>query len=313
MPLDLNQEIRQVEKILRRTIPKMIDIELHLEEDLNIINADSSQIEQVMMNLAINARDAMHKGGTLMIETKNVFLDEEYCKTHLEATTGNYVMLGISDNGVGIDKNTLEYIFDPFFTTKDYDKGTGLGLAMVYGIIKNHEGHIMCSSEPGEGTIFKIHFPVFKEEFIERPELEEEIEEIRGGTETILLVDDDEPIRELAEEILKRFGYNVLSVKDGESALKMYQKKKEDISLIILDLIMPGMGGAKCLEEILKINPSQKVIIASGYSSNGSAKDLLEKGAKDFIKKPYEMRPMLAAVRDVLDQKNKRNGKQQTD
>ena len=309
VPVDLNQEARQVEKILRRTIPKMIDIELHLEKDLNVINADAAQIEQVMMNLAINARDAMPQGGKLIIETKNIFLDEEYCKTYLDAVPGDYAMLCISDNGIGIDNNTLEYIFDPFFTTKNHNEGTGLGLAMVYGIIKNHWGHITCNSEPGAGTIFKIYFPVFQEEFVRRPEQEDTIEEISGGTETILLVDDDKPIRELAEEILKMFGYNVLSARDGESALNIYQKGKNHISLIILDLIMPGMGGRKCLEEILKLNPSQKVIIASGYSINGSAQDLLGKGAKDFIKKPYEMRPMLAKVREVLDQKEKNNEK----
>ncbi|MBW1812303.1 MAG: response regulator [Deltaproteobacteria bacterium] len=301
-PVNLNQEAQQVEKLLRRTIPKMIDIELHLEKDLYIINADPAQIEQVMMNLGINARDAMPQGGKLMIETENVVLDEVYCRTHLEAVPGEYVMLSVSDNGTGIDKNTSEYIFDPFFTTKDPSKGTGLGLAMVYGIIQNHRGHISCYSEPGEGTIFKIYFPALKDNYIRHPEQQEKVEEIRRGTETILLVDDENPIRELAKEILSSFGYSVFAAADGESALEIYREKQKHISLIILDLIMPGMGGKKCLEEILKIDPSQKVVIVSGYSVNGSTRDLLKMGAKGYIKKPYEMGPMLAVVREVLDQ-----------
>jgi K+-sensing histidine kinase KdpD len=302
-PVDLNQEVQQVKKILRRTIPKMINIKLHLHENLNNINADPAQIEQVLMNLCINARDSMRHGGNLTIETENVNLDKEYCKTHLEAVPGDYVMLSISDNGTGIDKATLEYIFDPFFTTKDPSEGTGLGLAMVYGIVKNHKGHINCYSEPGEGTIFRIYFPVLIENYVRRMEQQEELEEMRGGTETILLVDDEIPVRELAKEILSSFGYSVFEAVDGESALEIYKEKKKRISLIILDLIMPGMGGRKCLEEILKIDPSQKVVIVSGYSVNGSTNDLIKIGAKGYIKKPYEMRPMLDSVREVLDQK----------
>jgi len=300
-PVDLSQEVKQVKKLLNRTIPKMINFELHLQKNLNSINADPAQIEQVLMNLCINARDSMPQGGNLTIETENVFLDEEYAKTHLEAVPGDYVMLSVSDTGIGIDKTTLEYIFDPFFTTKNHSEGTGLGLAMVYGIVKNHKGHINCYSEPGEGTTFRIYFPVIQENHIKRPEIQEK-PEIKGGTETILLVDDEDPIRELAKEILSSFGYSVFEAVDGESALEIYKEKKKNISLIILDLIMPGMGGEKFLDEILKIDSSQKVIISSGYSVNGSANDLLQKGANGFIKKPYEMRPMLAAVRDVLDQ-----------
>lgn len=299
-PVDLSQEVKQVKKLLKRTIPKMINIELHLQKNINSINADPAQIEQVLMNLCINASDAMPQGGNLTIKTENVVFDKEYCRIHLEAVPGDYVMLSVSDNGIGIDKATLEFIFDPFFTTKDPSKGTGLGLAMVYGIVKNHQGHINCYSEPGQGTIFRIYFPVLQENHIRRPEIQEK-SEIKGGTETILLIDDEDPIRELAKEILGNFGYSVFEAADGENALEIYKEKKKHISLIILDLIMPGMGGKKCLDEILEINPSQKVIISTGYSVNGSMQELLKKGAKGYIKKPYEMRPMLAAVREVLD------------
>jgi CheY-like chemotaxis protein len=202
-----------------------------------------------------------------------------------------------------MDKKLLEHIFEPFFTTKDAGKGSGLGLAMVYGIVKNHGGYITCSSEPGKGTSFKIYFPIIEENG-ERLSEHQEKPEMRGGTETILLVDDEESIRDLAEEILRMFGYTVIAAADGEKALEIYREKKEDISLVILDLIMPGMGGQKCLEEILKIDPAQKVVIASGHSANGPTKNVLETDAKGYIKKPFELEPMLNVIREVLDRKS---------
>ncbi|MBW2003390.1 MAG: PAS domain S-box protein [Deltaproteobacteria bacterium] len=300
-PVDLNNEIEQVSKMLERTIPKMINIELHLSKDIKIINADPAQIEQIMMNLGVNARDAMPNGGRLIFETENVILDEEYCKIHSGSKPGQYVKLSISDNGHGMDKETLRHIFEPFYTTKETGKGTGLGLAMVYGIVKSHNGYIMCYSEPDEGTIFKIYFSIIEKE-AERVESKKEKIPIKGGTETILLVDDEEPIRELCKDILARFGYTVLMASDGESALEIYREKKEEINLVILDIIMPGMGGRKCLEELLKLNPKSRIIIASGYSINGPAKEVLKAGAKGFISKPYDMRGMLQTVRKILDE-----------
>jgi len=300
-PVDLNNEIEQVSQMLERTIPKMINIKLHLAEDINIINADPAQIEQIMMNLGVNARDAMPEGGTLIFETENVILAEEYCKTHLGSKPGQYVKLSISDTGQGMDNETLRHIFEPFYTTKDIGKGTGLGLAMVYGIIKSHSGYIMCYSEPDEGTIFKIYFPVIEKE-AERVGSKEEKVAIEGGNETILLVDDEEAIQKLAEDILTRFGYTVLMASDGETALEIYREKKGEINLVILDIIMPGMGGRKCLEELLKMNPKSRIIIASGYSINGPAKEVLKAGAKGFISKPYDMRGMLQTVRKILDE-----------
>ena len=300
-PMDLNNEIEQVSKMLESTIPKMITIELHLVENLKIINADPVQIEQIMMNLGVNARDAMPDGGRLIFETENVILDEEYCKTHLGARPGQYVKLSISDTGHGMDKEILRHIFDPFYTTKETGKGTGLGLAMVYGIVKSHSGYIMCYSEPDEGATFKIYFPIIEKE-TERVESKKEKVLIEGGNETILLVDDEEAIRELAEDILTRFGYKVLMASDGETALEIYREKKEEINLVILDIIMPGMGGRKCLEELLKMNPKSRIIIASGYFINGPAKEVLKAGAKGFISKPYDMRGMLQTVRKILDE-----------
>jgi two-component system cell cycle sensor histidine kinase/response regulator CckA len=301
-PVNLNQEVEQVEKLLKRTIPKMIEIELHPAEDLETINADPAQLEQVIMNLGVNARDAMPEGGKLLIETESVLLDEAYCREHLGAKAGKYVLLTISDTGLGMDKEILEHIFDPFFTTKEVGKGTGLGLAMVYGIVKSHGGYIMCYSEPGEGTAFKIYFPVMEGEHTDTRAETRRAEPVpAGGRETILLVDDEELLRNVGKEMLERFGYTILLVPDGEGALEVYRGKSADISLVILDLIMPGMGGEKCLGEILKLNPRAKVVIASGYSVNSRAKNALDAGARAFVKKPYEIRQMLRVVREVLD------------
>lgn len=301
-PKNLNEEIQQFEKLLSRTIPKMIHIELSLKEDLNMINADSTQIEQVMMNICINARDAMPKGGEIIIATENVVLNVEYCKSHLGVIPGNYVLLRISDNGTGIDKDTLDHIFEPFYTSKEDGKGTGLGLAMVYGIVQNHKGHIICESESGEGTVFNIYFPVIKEDYVKEQKRVDK-KEIEGGNETILLVDDDDNIREFTKDLLLRFGYNVLSAVDGENAVKLYKEGNGRIPLVILDLIMPGMGGQKCLEEIRKIDPLQKVVIASGYSINSSETEKIKNDYCAHLEKPYKMEQMLAVVRDVLDQK----------
>jgi len=298
-PVDLNHEVAQVEKLLKRIIPKMIKIELHLADTLSTINADPSQIEQVIMNLGVNARDAMPEGGELIIETEKTTMDEEYCNTHLGATPGDYVLLTVSDTGHGMDKDILEHIFEPFYTTKKTGKGTGLGLAMVYGIIKGHQGYITCYSEPGEGTAFKIYLPTIEQE-AESEELKEEKMPV-GGTETILLVDDEQSIRELGKDTLAKFGYKVIMAPDGESALELYREKKKKIDLIILDLIMPGMGGRKCLEKLLKINPQVKALIASGYSVNEPTKEALEAGARGFISKPYDLKQMLKAVRKALD------------
>ena len=299
-PVDLNRTVNDVKMLLERTIPKMIKVELRLMGNLHSVNADASQVEQVMMNLAVNARDAMPEGGTLTIETKNVILDEEDCCSQPELTPGNYVLLTVSDTGQGMDKTTLEHIFDPFFTTKEVGKGTGLGLAMVYGIVKSHQADITCISNPGEGTAFKIHFPAI-EQLKESPSDVAGAAISPGGTETILLVDDDDSVRDLGEETLQMFGYAVISAPDGESAMQIYREGKDRIDLVILDLIMPGMGGMQCLQRLLEMNPQAKVVIASGYSVKGETERAAKSGAKAFINKPYNVQQMLKVVREVLD------------
>jgi len=299
-PINLNQEVSQIQKLLQRTIPKMIEIDLSLAADLRTINADPAQIEQALMNLAVNARDAMPEGGKLIIETKNATLDEEYCKIHLGAKPGDYALLIIADTGHGMDKEIFEHLYEPFYTTKGVGKGTGLGLAMVYGIVKSHEGYIFCNSEWGKGTIFEIYLPVIGQSLKTEESKEEKVP--RGGKEIILLIDDDEAIRDLGNHILNQFGYTVMTAPDGEGGVELYQKERGKIDLVILDLIMPGMGGRRCLEELLKMNPRAKVVIASGYSVDEPTKEALEVGAKNFISKPYAIREMLKVIREVLDE-----------
>jgi len=251
------------------------------------------------MNLAVNAQHAMPEGGQLIIETQNVHLDEEYCKSRVECKPGEYVLLSVSDTGHGMEKAVLDRMFEPFFTTKEAGKGSGLGLPMVYGIVKGHGGAISCYSEPGAGTSFHVYFPATeKEEYSDQSQVEETP---AGGSETILLVDDEEDVRELASRILSKAGYKVLTASTGKEALNVYQERKADISLVVLDLIMPVMGGDQCLEELLKTNPDVKVLVASGLPANGPAKGQIEAQAKGFVKKPYKRTELLRMVRKALE------------
>jgi two-component system, cell cycle sensor histidine kinase and response regulator CckA len=299
VPVDLNQEITSFRDLLFRTIPKTINIDLHLKGNLELIKADRSQIGQVLMNLGVNSRDAMPDGGTLTIGTANIQLDEEYCSSYIETKPGRYVLLTVSDTGQGMDKETLSHMFEPFYSTKETGKGTGLGLATVYGIVKQHSGHITCYSELGMGTTFKIYFPAIEQ--AEDAETRTNDGPIRGGTETILLVDDDDEIKDLGATLLNSFGYAVVRAGNGKEALEIYQRDRESISLVILDLIMPVMDGRQCLAEILRIDPHAKVIIASGYSEGGPANGVMAARAKGFVQKPYSMRELLTTIREILD------------
>jgi len=298
-PTDLNQEIRRVEKLLRRTVRRMIKIDLLLADELWVIDADPAQIEQILLNLAVNAQHAMPDGGRLLIETTNVWLKDEYVRNHLEAKPGRHVLLTVSDTGMGMKPEVVDRIFEPFFTTKASGEGTGLGLAMVHGIVSRHRGYIRCYSEPGHGTSFKIYFPISSAESMRDMTVTREMPAF--GTETILLVDDDDRIRELAREMIETGGYKVLTASSGEEALRIYAAHRGEVSLVILDLIMPGMGGKRCLEEILQIDPDLRILLASGYSSNGLTIDETGSGARGFITKPYDAKYILTAIRKVLD------------
>ncbi|MEW6350508.1 MAG: response regulator [Thermodesulfobacteriota bacterium] len=299
-PLNLNNEIAQMQKLLSRTIPKMIEIELVLDPNVHTVNADSVQIGQLLMNLAVNAKDAMPDGGKLVMATKNVSLDEEYCRAYLGAKAGDYVRLTVSDTGQGMDQETVRRIFEPFFTTKAPGAGTGLGLATVYGIVKQHGGHITCSSEPNRGTSFAVYFPAVH---LDRAGAGAPDPHATppGGTEKILVVDDEELVRELGTRLLSRVGYTVLTAANGEDALGIYEKEGNGISLVILDLVMPRLGGRQCLDRLLKTDPRAKVIISSGYFVEGRTREMVEAGAKAFVTKPFRGHDLLKTVRDVLD------------
>ena len=298
-PINLNDQAHQAHHLLRRTIPKMIEIDLRLEEDLKLVDADPVQIEQVLMNLAINARDAMPDGGRLVIMTATVRRPEKNSGTQPLSPSREWVLLSVSDTGHGMDKDTLEQIFEPFFSTKAPGKGTGLGLSMVHGIVKNHYGRITCRSILGKGTCFRIYLPAV-EPGVEKKPVEEK-KEYQGGDEIILLVDDDEAVRQTGKERLERAGYTVLTAPEGEKALDIYRQKTSKIHLVLLDLIMPGMGGVSCLYELLQTDPGLKVVIISGYSPDEETMEVIEACTNGYLRKPYTGDQLLNTVRKALD------------
>ncbi|MBI4774425.1 MAG: PAS domain S-box protein [Deltaproteobacteria bacterium] len=302
-PLSLNEKVVETVRMLDRTIPKNIGIETSLTENLKKVNADAGQIEQVLVNLASNARDAMPDGGRLVIRTGNADLDRDYCRQHVEVRSGSYVLLQVQDTGIGMDSKTLDQIFNPFFTTKEVGKGTGLGLATVHGIVKTHGGHISCYSEPSRGTLFRIYLPAYETEVPADTPADETAAEPAGGSERILIVDDEPALRDLGVEMLQRMGYDVITARNGEEALDIFSRKKGTLDLVILDLGMPGMGGFKCLKKIRAIDPKARVIVASGYSADRQIKDVLAAGAAGFISKPFLNKDLLGKVREVLEKK----------
>lgn len=304
--INLNRMIEQTKVLLERTIPKMIDIRMHLDQELWPVNADPVQIEQILLNLGSNAADSMPDGGQLIIETKNVIVDEDFLNIHVEATHGAYILINVSDTGQGMDRETVEHVFEPFFTTKEVGKGTGLGLASAYGIVKNHGGFMTCYSEVGQGTIFKIYLPITEQ--VQAEAAIDENKDIRaerptGGTETILLVDDEDAIRELISQLLGRFGYTVLTASSAEEALETYINRPHEIDLVIMDIGMPGMGGLRGAKEIVRLDPEAKVIIASGYSINSQEKKAISAGALGYIGKPYSLADLLDKIKTVFNRK----------
>jgi signal transduction histidine kinase/ActR/RegA family two-component response regulator len=297
--VDLDREVMEIQKLLFHTIPKTIKIVVRSTDYLHTINADASQVGQILMNLAVNARDAMPEGGTLRIETENILLEDAFCRIHPEVQPGDYVLLTVSDTGHGMDAQTVERIFDPFFSTKEVGKGTGLGLATVYGIVKQHNGYISCYSEPGKGTVFKIYFPAIKRK--DMAETTEEQFEPRGGSETILLADDELILRDLGKNILANLGYHVLEAADGQEALEIYKEHRRTISLVLLDLNMPKLNGERCLTEILKLDPDARVLVATGLLEHEIKASIINRGASGFVSKPYSTRKLLSQVREILD------------
>jgi PAS domain S-box-containing protein len=300
--LDLNEAIGATCRMLERTIPKMVDIDLLLTDDLHPLEADPVQVEQVLINLVNNAVDAMDGRGQLTIRTENFYAASDLRSRYLEIQSGDYVRLSVSDTGLGMDSATLEHIFEPFYTTKEVGKGTGLGLATVYGIVKGHRGHISCYSEVNKGTTFDIYFPVSPLDYAVEEEDRQELSVALDGSGTILLVDDENFILEIGEEMLRSHGYNVIRAESGEEALEIFRARSEEIDLVVMDLGMPGMGGEQCLQELKAIAPEIKVIVASGYTGHKMAKAPEQFGAAGFLSKPYRLNRLLVEVRKLLSQ-----------
>jgi PAS domain S-box-containing protein len=300
--VDLNQEIERTVEVLEHTLPRMINIRTNLDKRLKCINGDPGQVEQVLFNLATNASHAMPKGGELSLSTYNVKLSQDDCRTLPGLQPGEYVQLVVSDTGLGMDEYTREHIFEPFFTTKPSGMGTGLGLSTVYGIVTSHDGLITCRSAPEQGTSFKIYFPALRDQDELEPEPSFTPGKMPGGSETILVVDDEEPILESCQEALQTVGYEVLTANSGEGALEIYRAEPETVDLVILDLNMPGMGGLKCLESILTQTPQARIIVATGYADLEMENQINRLGGKRLIGKPYRFSDLMATVRQVLDE-----------
>jgi len=297
--LDLNQVVENLLKMLRRVIGEHIRLEWAPGKPLGFIHADAGMMEQALMNLCVNARDAMPNGGVLTIETQNALIEADYCASRPWAKPGRYVLLSVADTGCGMDRTTRERVFEPFFTTKAEGKGTGLGLATVYGIVKQHGGMIDVYSEPGKGAVFKVYLPVtVRKARSAGPKNESPT---RGGSETILLAEDDEGVRKLAKRVLERAGYSVLAVKDGEEAVTRFKEDPERVALLLLDVVMPRLGGYDALKRIRAIRPDVPALFTSGYIDDAvrTSFELLE--GRRLVQKPYVPDALLRAVRAVLD------------
>jgi PAS domain S-box-containing protein len=297
-PIDLNTTIHTIEKLLSRFIGEDIETEMNFTEKPLFILADRHQIEQVFMNLALNAKDAMPDGGDFIINTEVVMMDHEFIKVHGYGEPGEYAKITVTDSGLGMDEATMKRIFEPFFTTKEYGGGTGLGLAVIYGIIRQNNGYIDVYSELGEGTTFSIFLPLI-DQAIKEQAVELDLP-IRYGTETVLLAEDDETIRWLLKSALEQYNYTVIKAVDGEDAISEFAKNKDDINLSLLDVIMPKKNGIEVYEAIKKFKPDSKVVFMSGYPADYLEKKGLRK-KEILISKPVAPSVVLRTIRDVLD------------
>jgi PAS domain S-box-containing protein len=296
--LDLNACVRDTEQILRRTLGSSVQLSTSLAADLGMVNADPGQIQQVLINLAVNARDAMPEGGTLRIETSNATLDAAYMQQHAASEPGDYVMIAVRDTGVGMDRDTQARIFEPFFTTKENGKGTGLGLPMVYGIVKQSGGYVWVYSEPGQGTTFKVYLPRVAGAAAtgDEPVLITTL----TGTETILLVEDEESVREVSSRLLARSGYTVIEAADGREALDIYADRGSDIDVVITDMVMPEIGGRELARRIRNMDPHLPIIFMSGYTDDEELRrSFLDRGSA-FLEKPFTPELLLSRIRDVI-------------
>ncbi|EKD37564.1 MAG: PAS/PAC sensor hybrid histidine kinase, partial [uncultured bacterium] len=299
--VDLGDLIRKFENILRRTIRENIAIEVRISPSLSHVRADAGQIEQALVNLSINAQDAMVEGGTLTIEARDIDLDESYTDRHPEIVPGPYVMLAVSDTGIGMEAQVIEHIFEPFYTTKELGKGTGLGLSTVYGIVKQHGGSISVYSEKNHGSIFKVFLPRVSEDGEKIAAYLPQPDEVARGFETVLVAEDNEMVRTLACSMLESLGYRVLSAENPDRCIDLVKKHQGTINLLLTDVVMPRMNGKDLYDRLHRMRPDMKVIFMSGYTSNVIGHHgVLDQGTH-FIQKPFSIHTLSEKVRLVLD------------
>jgi two-component system cell cycle sensor histidine kinase/response regulator CckA len=301
---NLNELAKETLSLLRNVIGERIEIQLQLAQDLSVIWADPGQIEQVLMNLSLNARDAMPDGGRLLVETQNVWVGEDYQRAHPYALPGNYVLLRVLDTGVGMDTETLTHIFEPFFTTKEIGRGTGLGLATVYGIVKQHKGFVDVDSTPGQGTAFRVYLPLGNgpAEISEKPAFFT----MRGGSECILIAEDNDDLRDAAQEILQSLGYRVIAAKDGEEAVRIFEQQSEAIDLVFLDVVMPKLNGTDAYLRMVTRKPGLPVLFTTGYASEVSLVPITTREKAKVLQKPYGSQYLAQKLREKLDKRKTR-------
>ncbi|KAF0249272.1 MAG: Multi-sensor hybrid histidine kinase, partial [bacterium] len=295
--LNINNLIKEAIELVESTIPSSIKLKLAVATEALVVEVDGGQIIQTIVNMCINARDAMPDGGLLNISTSRVTLDEQFTYAHPGSKVGNYVLLRVSDTGTGMTEETKHRIFEPFFTTKKDRKGTGLGLAMVYGIIKNHNGYVDVESEIGVGTTFSIYLPASNKQL---EDVKRNTGNLKEGNETILVAEDEDIMRELLIEMLDSGGYQVISAENGQEALNIYHERFDQIDLVILDIDMPELNGKEAFQRFKEINPGVKVLLSSGYSQDGHPQDILNEGVLGFLQKPYGVNDLLDKIRTVM-------------
>ena len=300
IPLRINESIQNLKKFLDRIIGEDIELNVMLSEENPAIMADSVKMDQILMNLATNARDAMPDGGDLTILTECTEINSEFIKIHGYGKEGMYALISVTDTGVGMDEEIKSKIFEPFFTTKEVGEGTGLGMAVLYGIVKQHDGFINVYSEPGKGTTFKIYFPIIKTAFEEKAT--EERSELKRGNETILVAEDNEMARVLTKTVLEEFGYTVIEAINGTEATEKFMENKDNIQLLILDVIMPKKNGRQVYDEIKNVKPDIKALFTSGYPKDIIHKRGILNKRLNFVPKPLSPQDLLLKVREVLDQ-----------
>jgi PAS domain S-box-containing protein len=300
-PIDLNRLVRGMEKLMGRLITEDIEMKTTLWDRDLVVLADAGQIDQILMNLAANARDALPGGGMLAIETSRQTMTDDYVRIHGYGSKGEYAMLAVSDTGAGMDRDTRARIFEPFFTTKEPGKGTGLGLAIVYGIVKQHNGFINVYSEPGTGTTFKIYLPLVMVEKVSRDPAAEDAPPVRGGTETVLVLEDNPEVRAITRSLLEIYGYRVIEAEDGLEGVALFSRHQDDISLVITDVVMPRMGGKEAVAEMEKLRPGIKVLYTSGYTPDVVHKKGILLEGINFISKPSMPQELLGKIREILD------------